>query len=636
MKRKSEVVVFRAAALALMASLSQAAKKFQALLSPREQWSPSEWAEHERVLSPEESDEPGPYRFHRTPFWRFVCDLIAQPGVEEIVCLKGAQIGWSELCRNILGYWIDMRPGSCMILAPDRESAKAFREERVEPLMKFTAAIARYVSGRTRDNKRTSIRFLNAMRVFFVWAGSKSGTKSRPIRYLICEEPDEYPAFSSTGGDPLSKAEKRLTTARAKGQARMLIGGTPTTRFGNVFKRWEMCAVRYHFWVPCPHCGGYQLLRWKQVGYEKAEPNESRASHAERVKQNGLAWYECEHCKQKIRDHHKPRMLAAGVWANEDQVVTADGRVAGPVRTAKRVGVKISSLYSPWVYFSGLAAEWIQAQGDLNALADFTNQRLAEPFEEEREKTQPEFLEERAKTSSDPLIVPRWAQRLFATADTQGNNEHDGYFWYVIRAWTWDYHSQLVDFGVCHSKDELFERTLLRPVSIEGGGEGVLSNFLLIDGAGPRWDEICSWSKCDSRIQVAHGSANIRTFMANEKPYPKHQIVLWEIDTEQTKDRLHALIHDPDPSRWKLNAGVNKDYCNQLCSERKIFDPVRNASVWTQVPTSNPNHLWDCEANQIAAAFRCGLGMPAPKQEQPQQQPIEERTEDPRNYRGKW
>ncbi|MFZ9256057.1 MAG: terminase gpA endonuclease subunit, partial [Burkholderiaceae bacterium] len=49
------------------------------------------------------------------------------------------------------------------------------------------------------------------------------------------------------------------------------------------------------------------------------------------------------------------------------------------------------------------------------------------------------------------MLVPQWARALVATADTQGNDEKDGYFWYVIRAWGHEYQSQLIDFGVCSS-----------------------------------------------------------------------------------------------------------------------------------------------------------------------------------------
>lgn len=598
-------------------------RRFFQSLYPRERWTPSEWAERCRQLSAEESSEPGPYRFDRTPYWRFVCDLIERPGIEEIVCLKGAQIGWSEACRNILGYWIDLKPDQCLVLMPDQMSAQAFRNERMEPLMRHTPAIARYVSPRIWDTKKTSIRFENQMRVFFVWAGSKTGTKSRPIRYLICEEPDEYPAFSSAGGDPLSKAEKRLTTYRDKGLSRILLGGTPSNRLGNTWKRWEMCAARFHLWCPCPHCNGYQLLQWRNVRFEPSEPGEDRAKHAERIKLKEQAWYECEHCHQPIRDWHKPGMLQRGVWAAEDQAVRADGHVVGPEPKAKRVGVKISGLYSPWVTFPQLASEWVESQGDPQALADFINQRLAEPFEEERSKTAPDFIKEKAQGAPGPLKVPAWARVLIATADTQGTDEQNGHFWYVIRAWGYDYRSQLIDFGVVHSKDELVERCLQRRIPLEPDG-AVSPNVLVVDSGGPRWSEVYQLATKDNRIHPAKGASYGRTWMVTERPQKRHGVVLWEIDTEQSKDLLHRLIHSPDKTQWLPHNEVNEDYCSQMCAEAKIFDPKEKRERWAEIQKNN-NHLWDCEHMQCAVAWRLGMGVSEPQEQKTSEQPKDNR-----------
>lgn len=608
-------------------------KKTLSLLYPRERWTPSEWAERCRVLSEEESSEPGPYSFARTPFWRSVCDYVAMTGVEEVVCLKGAQVGWSELCRNVMGFWVDLDPGPCMVLMPDELSANAFREERISPLMRNTPAVKRHVSGRAWDTTKNRIRF-DTMSMFFVWAGSKTGTKTRPIRYLVCEEPDEYPAFSSTGGDPLSKAEKRLTTYRDKGRARLLIGGTPTNRQGNVWKRWEMCGVQLHYWVPCPHCNGYQMLLWKQVRWDKRE-GESRQVAAERIKREVAAHYECEHCKQPIRDHEKPRMLGRGVWAGSDQVVTQDGRIVGPLPKASRVGFKISSLYSPWVPFCQLAAEWIESQDDPQALADFVNQRLAEPFEEQRAKTDPTLIEEKAKGAPPAMVVPKWARVLIATADTQGTDESTGYFYYVIRAWGYDYRSQLIDFGVASSKGELVDRCLTRQIPMESGGLAS-PQILLVDSGGPRWSEIYQLAQSDARIRPTKGASASKTWMVEEKPQKGHGVVLWMIDPEQSKDLLHRLIHDPDRTKWMPHREVNADYCRQMGAESKVWDPSTRREVWTEI-IKNANHFWDCEHQQAAAAWRMGCGVPDPGQDTKYvEQPRDHSAFHPTGYRGRW
>lgn len=583
------------------------------------------------MLSAEESSEPGPYSLDRTPYWRFVLDLAGDPLVEEVVCIKGAQIGWSEVCRNLFGYWVDLDPGPTMILMPDQKSAEDFKVERIDPLVMNTPSVRRHLTSRAWDDTKHRIRF-DTMSAFFVWAGSKAGTKSRPIRRLICEEPDEYPPFSSTGGDPLSKAEKRLTTFRDKGRAKILLGGTPTTRTGNTWKRWEMCAVRYHFWLPCPHCNGYQLLQWKQVKYPAAEGGEDRARHAERVKSVGVAWYECEHCKGRIDDHHKPRMLKRGIPATEDQVVTQDGRVVGPTKAAKRVGVKVSGLYSPWVLFGQLASEWIEAQGDVQALADFINQRLAEPFEEQRSKTEPNFIAEKAKGGPEPMIVPKWARVVIATADTQGTNERDGYFWYVIRAWGYDYRSQLIDFGVCHSKQELIDRCLTRQLPVEDGSANVNAYGLWVDSGGPRWSETYQMAQSDQRIHPTKGESYQRDYMVTERMQKAHNVLLWKIDTEQSKDLLHRLIHDPDKTKWMPHNKANDDYCRQMCAESKVFNPTLRKEEWVEIVKNN-NHIWDCEHQQVAVAWRLGCGVQEPVKSEPSELPA---ANPLTSYRGKW
>lgn len=601
-------------------TIQVARAKFFEALYPRERWTVSEWAERApRVLTPEESSEPGPWRNSRTPYLVKIMDAWDMPGVEEIVVLKGAQVAYSEGIRNILGKCIDLDPGPALFVMPDQKSAEDVREERIEPLMRHTPAVARHLSDRATDAKKHRVRF-DTMSLYFAWAGSSQGLKSRPIRYLFLEEPDEYPPHSGGGGDPIAKALKRITTYSDKGRARVMIGGTPTTRLGNTFKRWEMCPVRYHLWVPCPHCNVYQLLAWKQVKWpELDEPD--RAKKAARIEEENLAYYECEHCKKPIKDHHKPRMLSKCLWASEDQAVTADGRIVGTERQSKRIGFHLPSYYSPWVTFGKLAREWLEAQGDPQALMDFVNQRLAEPFEEQRAKLEPDAIMERAKTAPPPMVVPKWARLLIATADTQGQTAEKGYFWYVIRAWGYEYRSQLIDFGAVSDFEELRQRCLQRPIPMEGMGS-VAPQFLFVDSGGPRWQEVYQFAQSDpGRIKPTKGESWARDFMVSERPQKAHGIILWKIDTEQSKDLLfHLIFKEADRGKWAVNSAVTLDYARQMCSEAKIFDPKENRERWVEVIRNN-NHFWDCEQQQCAVAWKLGCGIPEPVQQERKSSP---------------
>lgn len=579
--------------------------------------------------------EPGPWRNERTPYLAGIMDAICEPGVEEVVVIKAAQVGFSESLRNVLGFWIDHEPGPCLVVMPDQKSAEELITERVRPLMEFTPAVARHLTSRAWDVKKTAIR-LDTMSIYVGWAGSSQALKSRPIRYLLLEEPDEYPAVSGSGGDPISKAMKRVTTYAAKGRARTIIGGTPTTRHGNTWRAWEACGDQRQYWVPCPSCGRYQRMVWKQVRWEPGLPNETRQQHAARILDTGAAWYECEAeaCKARVPDAAKQAMLNRGVWAGMDQVVTGDGRVVGPAsRRSRRVGFSLPAMYSPWVSFAKLAAEWLEAQGDPQALADFVNQRLAEPFEEQRAKTEPTVIEEKAKGAPPPMVVPSWARALIATADTQGTSDIDGHFWYVIRAWGFDYRSQLIDFGIAASREELVNRCLVRPLKLQSGGQ-VTPQILLVDSGGPRWNEVYQLAQSDPRVRPGKGSSNRRTWMVDERPQKRHGVILWEIDTEQSKDLLHRLIHDPDRTKWMPHNAITPEYCRQMCSESKVFNPTLRREEWVEIVKKN-NHLWDCEHMQVAAAWRMGCGIPEPTQDtQQQQRPAE--TFNPLAPRNRW
>ena len=85
------------------------------------------------------------------------------------------------------------------------------------------------------------------------------------------------------------------------------------------------------------------------------------------------------------------------------------------------------------------------------------------------------------------------------------------------------------------------------------------------------------------------------------------------IDTEQSKDTLHRLIHDPDPSKWLPHNQIDDQYADQMASEAKLFDPQTGREEWKPLPGQEKNnHIWDDEQQQVVAAWRFGMGIPPP------------------------
>lgn len=560
---------------------------------------------------------PGPWKNERTPYLVGLMDAIAEDDVEQVVFLKAVQVGFSEALRNVLGYWIDHDPGPCLLVMPSEQSAKELVDERIRPLLAETPKLKEYVSDDKLDNKVHHTR-LNSMSVFIGWAGSPQALASRPIRYIVFDEVDKYPPFAGKEADPISLGLKRLTTYGSK--ARAFIGSTPTTRVGPVWQAWERCTQRRNFEVPCPECGEMQRLVWSRVKFPKAHDGESRHDQAERIESGGLASYECEHCDAKWSNADKNNAVRMGHWVSD----------GGPPR---RIGFHLNSIYSPWVSMSALAGEFLRAKGDPAALMDFSNSRLAEPFEEQASTTKPGTFTDKATHAGGPMQCPSWTEAVFTTADVQKDH-----LWYVTRAWGAGGRSHLVRHGRVSTMEELRAMAFGGRFAMADGTAGE-SDYLAID-ARYRSDEVYPFAASDpGRILPVVGSSQLMSQPVKQgqvKAYPG--VIQRTVNPNYWKDILHGLIHSEDSTQWLPHNEIDADYCKQMSSEHKIHDRKANTFVWQQISAGNDNHLWDCETMQCMLANECGLFVMDAPSEPHASTPLVEATEN--NYldqhKGRW
>lgn len=550
---------------------------------------PSEWAERHRILPPSLSAEPGPWRNSRTPYLVGIMDAICEPGVEQVVFLKPVQVGYSEAIRNLLGYFIDHDPGPSMLVMPDEKSANEAVEERIRPLIAETPAVRRHQLDSRSANKVSAIRF-DTMSLYTGWAGSPQALATRPVRYLLLDEIDKYPPFAGREADPIALAMKRLTTFGHR--ARAIMGSTPTTRTGPIWKAWEDCTDRRHFMVPCPKCSHLQRMIWSQVRWPKALDSQDRNAHAESIEAQASARYECESCKAQWSEADKNAAVRLGEWRSET-----------PNASVRRVGFHLSSVYSPWVSMSKLAGEFIRGHGDPRLMMDFANSRLAEPFEEQASVVKQDVIRDKAKHGGEPGRVPAWARLLVMTADVQ-----KAHAYWVVRAWGYGFRSQLVANGLVGALSELpqiaFERGF-----IAASGEVVPCALLAIDSR-YRADEVLAMAATDpGRILPTVGTNNIAAMPVVEQAvrgYPG--VIRRTVNPNHWKDVLWGLITDADPTRWTVHSQATDDYCRQMSSEHKVLVPKTGRFAWMEKSQGAPNHYWDCEALQCVVAQLAGVG----------------------------
>jgi phage terminase large subunit GpA-like protein len=376
-------------------------------LSPEPALLVSEWADMHRMLGSRGSAEPGPWRTERTPYLREVMDALspAHPA-RRVVFMKGAQVGATESGNNWIGYVIHHAPGPMLAVQPTTELAKRFSEQRVDPLLEETPALRERVApARSRDsgNRQLSKDFPGGQLVM-TGANSAVGLRSMSARFLFLDEVDAYPGDVDGEGDPISLAEAR---ARTFGWRRkVFLVSTPTIAGRSRIEREYEASDRRRFFVPCPHCGAMQWIRFERLVWDAGAPETVR--------------YRCEACDGAIGEQHKTVMLAGGEFR-------ATAKAADP----HTVGFHISSLYSPvgWLSWEQIARDWEAAQGKPEDLKTFRNTVLGETWQERGEAPDWERLVERREAFAMAL-VPAGALVLTLGIDSQDDRlECDVWGW---------------------------------------------------------------------------------------------------------------------------------------------------------------------------------------------------------------
>lgn len=522
-------------------------------------------------------------------------DATVEPGVEEIVYVCGTRVGKTVSEENLLGYWVDNDPGPTLIVKPSEGDVAEYIRDRVRPLMNLSLR-HHVLESRDSDTLR-AIRF-DTMPVHFAWAGSPATLAGKTCRYVLFDECDKFPPFSGREADPISLGKKRTDTYMHR--RRIIMASTPTTKSGAIWKAWENCGQRRFYLVPCPHCGHSQRLVFSQVKWPKDRGIADKVEFADKVEREKLAYYECESCGGRITDAHKPKMLDLGQWVSEGQ-------------KSKRVGFHLSSLYSPWRTYSGIAAEFILAEGDIGLTMTFRNSTLAEPYEEVTATSRPSAFREKAALAESANQRPEWANTVICTADVQKDS-----LWFVIRAWGYGFKSHLVRYGQVRNFDELYAEAFTKPYAFSGVDRLGVCEMLAIDGK-YRTNEVFEFSRRDpSRILITQG--NPQPIGPMVTPKLEGGIRVLKLNTLRTKDRLNQMLLDGDPKRWLPHADIGDEYAAQMASEHRTWDAKRGAHQWEPKYHGIANHIWDCEANQCAiATWKC-LDVPEEQAITPQQQ----------------
>lgn len=517
----------------------------------------------------------------------------------------------TEAINNAVGYYIDQEPSPLLVIQPNvKPMAEEWSKNRLAPMLRDTPQLRGKVRDpRARDSGNTILtKSFPGGSLAVIGANSPAGLASRPIRIVLADELDRWPSSAGSEGDPLSLAEARTITYRHR--RKVVKVSTPGNQGESRIEREWAASDQRHFHVPCPHCGEYQPLEWRDSG---GKPTITAGSGAFRlvwdkegsgdqaVHRPETAVYVCRHgCV--IEEVHKPGMLAAGRWVKHNP-------------KSDRAGFFISGLLSPWVRWSEIAAKWLRAKDDDEQRKTFFNTILGLLYKLEGEEADPAKLSGRRESYA--AEVPAGVGVLTAAVDVQGDRLE-----VEVRGWgaeeeSWQILLERI-YGDPEEADvwERLEAIRLREWQHESGAR-LRIRAMMVD-AGYSTDAVYRYVRLRQKagVYAIKGVDGAKEPMSRAQKANKDGVKAYSINPSKLKDVLFARLRRVVAGPGFLHFGPEEQtraddaYFLQFGAEKRVVEWKGNRPVVSyRNPSKKRNEAIDLYVYNLAAVRSLGTAV---------------------------
>jgi phage terminase large subunit GpA-like protein len=562
----------------------------------RDRWRPephlsvSEWADHYRVLGNRAGRSALRWRTDVVPYTREIMDALSPRSPwRRVVLMKGSQLAGTESGNNWLGYIMHQSPGAILVLRPTVDEARRFSRQRLDPMIATTPALKALVREPRSHEGGNSVlikEFPGGV-LFLTGSNSATGVKSMPIRYLFCDEIDEYPGDVDGQGDPISLAENRMKGPSYSRRKEFLVS-TPTIKGISRIEREFLLSNQCRCFIPCPHCGNFDWMRWENIRYEQGNPKSAALV--------------CVACGGLIEERFKPQMFAAREWR---PTAPGDGQT---------IGFHLSSLYSPlgWLPWSAIVEEFLRAKEDPLRLKNWVNSVMGETWEERGDTVNPESL--MARLEKYPAQVPSGIGILVAAVDVQDDRLECAVKGYgaMEESWLVAYERFYGDPGTDKLWFELDK--FLKQQFTHQSGAPVAINCVTVDSGGHHTEQVYRFCKAraNRRIFAVRGGAERgKPLVGRPSDKNRYRAKLFNLCVDTGKEIVYSRlrIKSPGPGYCHLPEcdWVDAEYIEQLTAEKAVRKWKKNkGSVREWIKTRERNEALDLEVYCLAALYILG------------------------------
>lgn len=581
-----------------------------------------QWGEKYRYLakgvSAKSLEGPILYTTADAPHQRAPQEAFTDPAVQMTVLVMASQVGGkTEMLNNCLGFHMHHSPRNCFMLRPTEKSAEKYSKKKFTPMVEASPVLAALMRpARSRDSGNTIlVKEFRGGSVFFIGANSPSDLRGDSGEILIGDEIDACAANSGGEGDPIELLWKR---GESFPRVVKILSSTPTTAardehglcLSPIWAAFES-SDRQYWNVPCPRCGQWQILTWKQIVWPKDATGKHLTERAEIL---------CAHCAAGLSDAQRIRMYYAGRYQPTAEF------------TGTR-GFHLSGIYCPWPAHKGfknrlhqMAEESLRAKRKgAYALRVWVNTFLSEPYEEENEKPyDPASIVKRLENYA-PDKLPPAVILLLAAVDVQKDRlecevvglglddetwgvEYVKLFGDTEQDEVWD---NLTEF--IHSQHERADKT--KNVYTRTDGVTLVIKAVAVDtqyrGSSVRkWARRCGLRQGDISqpgFYLVQGKGNPGPLLVTRRLNKQYRLRTWSIDTKQAKDTLFSRLRIEDPGPRYLHFpnghGYGEEYSKGLASEiiKRHREAGRVVETYEKINSSIRNEPLDLRVYLLAA-----------------------------------
>lgn len=575
---------------------------------------PSEWIEANIELSKQESSRPGPLRL--TGYQRPVADNFADPDVDQITVIKGAQVGWSRVSGAVVCYALAHEATKIAYAQPTDDDAKGFYKDVLEPRFRDVQAMRDIIRTPGRGDVQDTWdehRYRNGGVLYMRGAASDDSFRRISSRINIGDEVDADAWRGTDGDNQGDKFELFRTRGTDFWDSKLAIGSTPLIRDTSlIWREWQLSDQR-RLHIRCPHCGCLQHMKWggKDTTYGFKWTTSDRGDVED-------VWYQCEGLdddgtplKCRIDEHLKDDLIEAGEFIP----------TAIPNRPGHR-GYHWPQWHSmaPKASWHTIVSQWLSAQGNPERLRVFFNNILGEPWDDLSSiaSTMDSVSDMATPYASE---VPDDVILLTAGVDCQTNKE-GGHLEQIasreVSIYGWSRHEMprlighwvvLGEPGEAESEARLDE-ILSRAYKKRDGSEFFVQASAE-DLGGHYGDAVRArassrmkknvWAIKGRNITLGQRSASVWPRKVSRDPKKGSWYM---IDTQLAKDAVGRKLRVRGPGGPMFPASMSAPFFEDLAAEKLITDK-QGRRYWKRTRKTVTGEAWDCLVYAYAAL--CGL-----------------------------